>query len=238
MDDEEPTPQRIAAACGIPVTWPPIARDNMVGDHLPPRRRGEQTMGMPASAAPRRWTAAQVRDLIREDRAWPRYELIDGELLVTPSPLVPHQRAVRELLLVLTPYVNSIGVPFEVFSSPADLELEPDTIVQPDVFVAPFAMPGEADAWASVRRLLLAIEILSPSTARYDRTVKRRFFVERVDVAEYWIVDLDARVVERWRHGETLARIDDERLEWLPEGATEPLAIDLLALFARVQRKG
>ena len=126
-----------------------------------------------------------MRDLIQEDRAWPRYELIDGELLVTPSPTKPHQRAAGELLLRLKSYVEAAGIPYEVFTSPADLELEPNTIVQPDVFVAPLSSEGEPDEWASVHRLLLAVEILSPSTARYDRTVKRRFFVERVDVAEY-----------------------------------------------------
>ncbi|MGH7688153.1 MAG: Uma2 family endonuclease, partial [Gemmatimonadaceae bacterium] len=159
-----------------------------------------------------------MRDLIQEDRAWPRYELIDGELLVTSSPTKAHQRAVRLLISALDVYVESAGLPYEVFTSPADLELERDTIVQPDVFVAPLAAGDEADEWASVHRLLLAVEILSPSTARYDRTVKRRFFVERVDVAEYWIVDVDARVIERWRHGEALARVDDERLEWQPAG--------------------
>lgn len=177
-----------------------------------------------------------MRDLIQEDRAWPRYELIDGELLVTPTPAKAHQRAVGQLILTLAVYIQSAGFPYEVFASPADLELERGTIVQPDVFVAPLPKGGEADEWASVRRLLLAVEILSPSTARYDRTVKRRFFVERVDVAEYWIVDLDARVVERWRHGETQARVDDERIEWQPAAAPEPLVIDLPLLFARIRR--
>ena len=177
-----------------------------------------------------------MRNLIQEDRAWPRYELIDGELLVTPAPVKAHQRAVGEWLVLLKLYVQSAGIPCEVFTSPADLELERGTIVQPDVFITALAEGGEADEWASVRRLLLAVEILSPSTARYDRTVKRRFFMERVDVAEYWIVDLAARVVERWRHGETVARVDDAQLEWRPPGAAHPLVVDLQPLFARVHR--
>jgi hypothetical protein len=63
-------------------------------------------------------------------------------LLVTPSPLKAHQRAFGELLLRLKSYVDGAEIPYEVFSSPADLELEPDTIVQPDAFVAP--LPGAA----------------------------------------------------------------------------------------------
>ncbi len=46
--------------------------------------------------------------------------------------------------------------------------------------------------------ILLAVEALSPSTARHDRVTKRQFF-QRHDVQEYWIADLDAAVIERWR---------------------------------------
>ena len=61
---------------------------------LPAQRRAEQIMAMPA--AQRRWTAQEVRELIAESPlATPRYELVDGELLVTPSPNWPHQRAVK-----------------------------------------------------------------------------------------------------------------------------------------------
>ena len=61
-------------------------------------------MGMPATA--RRWTVDEVREMQDEERPWPRYELIEGELLVTPSPVRAHQRAVAKLLLLLGPYVD------------------------------------------------------------------------------------------------------------------------------------
>src|SRR5687768_11793728 len=91
---------------------------------LHPSSAAEQTMSMPASA--RRWTADEVRAMQDESRAWPRYELIDGELLVTPAPRPVHQRAVFRLARALAAYVetNELG---EVWTSPADIELESGT---------------------------------------------------------------------------------------------------------------
>ena len=88
-------------------------------------------MAMPAVRA-RPWTAAEVRQLIADNPALtPRYELVDGELLVTPSPGAPHQRTVRMLLGLLDAYLtsNRLG---EVYVSPSDVELEPEFISQPD----------------------------------------------------------------------------------------------------------
>ena len=66
-------------------------------------------MAMPAVDA-RRWTAAEVRQLIADNpELTPRYELVDGELLVTPSPGAPHQRSVMTLLFALQPYLVSTG---------------------------------------------------------------------------------------------------------------------------------
>jgi Uma2 family endonuclease len=215
---------------------------------LRPRRAAEQHMGMPAPQPfdpSRRWTAAEVRALMDETRHTPRYELIDGELLVSwdvdeergvrnaPSPL--HQRAVRMLLRLLDDYVDPRGLG-EVLPSPADLELEPETIVQPDVFVVPSSAGPLRESWSVVRSLLLAVEVLSPSTARYDRVTKRRFF-QRVGVPEYWIVDADVRVVERSRSDDERVELLDERLVWHPAGAAEPFTLDLPAFFARVHRE-
>ena len=86
---------------------------------------------------------------------------------------------------------------------------------------------------ADVAGLVLAIEILSPSTARYDRVVKRRFY-QRAGVGEYWIVDLNARLVERWQPGQGSPEILAERLVWAPSGATEPLELALEPLFAAI----
>ena len=178
------------------------------------------------------WTAQRVRDELLDDaRPTPRYELIDGELLVTPSPNYPHQRVVGRLFVALTAYFehHAIG---EVLLSPSDVELEPDTIVQPDLYVAVGDDP-HAQRWSQADRMLLAIEILSPGSARHDRVTKRRFYA-RVGVPEYWVVDLDARVVERTRPGDDRIELCAQTLRWQPEGAAEPLVVDLVDLFRRV----
>ena len=81
-------------------------------------------MAMPAEAMPR-WTPEAVRDLMeRGPGHWPRYELIDGELLVTPAPRLLHDRALMSLLEKLLPFVKreSLG---RMSMSPADMALEP-----------------------------------------------------------------------------------------------------------------
>jgi Uma2 family endonuclease len=189
-------------------------------------------MGMPAIR--RRWTTAEVRALIDESRPWPRYELIDGELLVTPAPGRPHQLIVTELLAIIKAYVDreEIGV---TFVSPADLELAPGTITQPDVFVVRAGSAAEADddGWVGITSLLLAVEVLSPGSGRQDRVTKRDHYMS-TDVAEYWIVDADARMVERWLPARETPVVERTRLEWTPSMAMAPLVVDLVSLFERV----
>lgn len=190
-------------------------------------------MGMPAIR--RRWTTAEVRDLMDESRKWPRYELISGELIVTPAPGARHQLAVIEIIRLILPYLEkeTIGI---LLTSSADLELQPDTITQPDIFVVPRNPTPEAGArptWKDITSLLLAVEIISPSSIRTDRVDKRDFYME-ADVAEYWIVDLDARIIERWLPARSTPEVLRTSLEWLPHGASTPLIIDLAGLFDRI----
>ena len=68
---------------------------------------------------------------------------------------------------------------------------------------------------------MLVVEVLSPSTARYDRQVKRRWF-QRTGIPEYWIVDPDARQVERWRPTDQRPEVLDTLLLWQPEYGPRP----------------
>jgi len=69
---------------------------------------------------------------------------------------------------------------------------------KPDLFAAPLIEGKRPRKWGHIQGLVLAVEALSPSTARADRQVKSRIYMDE-DADEYWIVDLDARVFERWR---------------------------------------
>lgn len=180
-------------------------------------------MGMPAVRMD--WTAAEAIALPEDGN---RYEVLDGELFVTPAPSLPHQGAVGELFLRLAAYVVRERVGW-AFLSPADIVLSPRRLVQPDLFVVPGSERRPA-AWAEIHHLALAVEILSPRTARADRHRKRVIYQSH-GVPEYWIVDLDARLVERWRPDDARPEILTERLEWRPRAEAAPFALELREFF-------
>jgi Uma2 family endonuclease len=185
-------------------------------------------MGMPATRGP----VTTIDELLALPDDGMRHELLDGEHVVTPAPAVRHQRAVAELFSALRDALaDQKGV--EVLSSPADIVLGPSTLVQPDLFVA-VRVPAPSPTWADVGIPLLAIEVLSPSTAAHDRSKKRKIYLES-GVAEYWIVDLDARLVERWRSGDERPEIVDGVLEWSLAGGASG-SIELPRLFDRIDR--
>lgn len=186
-------------------------------------------MGMPQSATPTRWTAEMARALPDDGN---RYEVVDGELLVTPAPAELHQRAVSLLHVELALYARAHGFG-EALTSPADLELDTYGMVQPDIFVQGLVDGRLSRGWNTGAPLLLVVEVLSPGTARADRTTKRRRY-QRAGIPEYWIVDLDARVIERWRPGDERPEVLGETLTWLAPGTASPLVIGLAPLFARI----
>jgi Uma2 family endonuclease len=176
------------------------------------------------------WTAEMLRDLPDDGK---RYEIIDGELFVSPAPRLIHQRAIGELFVHLRAYLRANGVGYAYFA-PADVEFSDSNLVEPDLLVIP-PVEGQLPRKASeLRRLRLAIEVLSLSTARLDRHWKRQLY-QRERVPEYWIVDCDARLIERWRPHDERPEILGETITWHPEGASEPLVIDLVALFAEIE---
>ena len=101
--------------------------------------------------------------------------------------------------------------------------------MQPDLFVVDLEEARTMD-WAQMQHLLLVVEVLSPSTTRYDRFTKRRLYQE-VRIPTYWIVDPDARSVEIWTPQDELPQVERERSVWHPPGAADPLAVNLKELF-------
>lgn len=182
-------------------------------------------MAMPAPNA--EWTAEMARAIPEDGN---RYEVLDGVLFVTPAPSWNHQRVAFLLATTLREYVRprSLG---EVFLAPADIEYSSRRLVQPDVFVIPPGTGKRPQSWREAGRLLLVAEVLSPSTARADRTKKRDIFQDE-RVPEYWIVDPDARVIERWKPHDERPEILARSVEWQPTPEVQPLSIDLPAFFA------
>jgi Uma2 family endonuclease len=123
-----------------------------------------------------------------------RYQLIEGDLDVTPAPSTTHQRVSLNLEFILTDHIrrHRLGA---ILHAPIDVLLAPDTVLQPDiVFVArerlsiitERAVEGPPD---------LVVEILSPNSRRVDRTAKMRVYA-RFGVRECWLVDPEAQSFE------------------------------------------
>ncbi len=122
-----------------------------------------------------------------------RYELIDGDLIMVPAPKVTHQRNSKKLARLFDDFVeeHELG---EVFIAPCDVVLSNTDVVQPDILfvsnersyiVTEDNIRGAPD---------LVVEVLSPSTAQRDRTLKRTLYALH-GVSEYWQADTDAKSV-------------------------------------------
>lgn len=175
-------------------------------------------MGM---AAPTYYTADMVRALPDDGN---RYEVVHGELLVTTAPRAAHQYTLGELFYRIGTYARA-HVVGQLFTSPADISWGPDILVQPDLFVVR-AEEARTFDWARMKGLLLAIEVLSPSSRRADRFTKRRLYQE-VGVPLYWMVDIEARAIEAWTPKATFPTVERERVAWHPAAEDEPLIIPI-----------
>jgi Uma2 family endonuclease len=121
-----------------------------------------------------------------------RYELVGGELFVTPAPRTRHQAVVVTVTVALKAWVDEHGG--RVYAAPTDLRFADDTVLEPDVLALTAEHVGQVqERWVDAPADLV-VEVSSPSTASHDLIRKRRVY-ERGGVAEYWYVDLDAEVV-------------------------------------------
>lgn len=123
-----------------------------------------------------------------------RHEIIDGEHYVTAAPNLRHQELVGRLFLTIGTFVEDRPERGRVFLSPFDVVFSFHDIVEPDlVFVAPDQFDILTDKNIQGTPALV-VEILSPSTRRRDRAIKRQLY-DRADVREYWLVDPEQDVV-------------------------------------------
>lgn len=117
-----------------------------------------------------------------------RYELIDGSLIVTPSPLRKHQRAVTRLAFLLGQTNPEPGL-FEVLVAPLDIRLNDETVVQPDAVV----LVGDDED-----KPLLVVEVLSPSTRHIDVGLKWSRYAS-AGIPHFWVVDPDTPSLTVWQ---------------------------------------
>lgn len=136
------------------------------------------------------------------------------------------------LVMRLEPWLRQSGIGRSLFS-PADLSLGEDEVLQPDLFVYRTATGARLRDWSDIVELRLVVEVPSPATARYDRQLKRRRY-QRARIAEYWIVDPDARLIERWRPGEDRPEVVTNHLVWVPDPNQPAFELDVAEFFADV----
>ncbi|HWI52586.1 MAG TPA: Uma2 family endonuclease [Symbiobacteriaceae bacterium] len=130
--------------------------------------------------------------LLPEDK---RYELIEGELLVTPAPATRHQRILLKLAVRLSVYSEANGLG-QVLPAPCDVILSSENVVQPDVLYVVRQRLSIINPAGGVHGAPdLVVEILSPSTASRDQVFKRKLY-GKYGVREYWVVDPAASTIE------------------------------------------
>ena len=123
-----------------------------------------------------------------------RYEILDGVLYMAPAPNDVHQEIVALIIFYLIPYVKLAGRG-RVLAAPIDVVLESGSVVQPDVLVLLEEGATRQKPAQTIRPPDLAIEVVSPGTARHDRLRKYNAYA-RAGVKEYWIVEPTRRTVE------------------------------------------
>ncbi len=167
-----------------------------------------------------------------------RYEVIDGEVLVTPAPSPQHQRIAFLLGIRLEQYVEQQQL--GLILPEVDLLFVSGQFLRPDLLF----VPANARAGITDRGMELApgliVEILSPTSGSIDRVKKPRRYAD-FGVPEYWVVDPEEQVVWVWRlaAGKNEAERITDRITWQPPGATEPFTLELSVLWSGLlQRLG
>jgi Uma2 family endonuclease len=177
---------------------------------------------MSPSATPHPWTYADYARLPDDGN---RYEVLDGEVLVTPAPTTHHQHVLFMLGIALHDYVQRYSLGHVL--PDVDVLFAKGQFLRPDlVFVPADRRNGIADRGIEVPPGLV-VEVLSPSSKRIDKVRKPRRYGD-FGIPEYWVLDPREAVMWVWRFAEGIT--DPSRhegpFEWRPAAAPEPLVLD------------
>ena len=123
-----------------------------------------------------------------------RYQIVDGVLFMSPSPDTRHQDTVGAIFIYLRDHAirNEVG---KVYISPLDVELNPKTVVQPDVLVILHAHLERISDKRIIGAPDLVVEVASPGTTGFDRRQKQDAYAH-ASVPEYWIIDPASHTAE------------------------------------------
>jgi len=160
-----------------------------------------------------------------------RYELIDGVPFMMSAPSTEHQAILGDLFVEFKNYLK--GKECKVFVAPFDIRLNWDaknnTVVQPDIVV--YCDLDKLDKKGGKGAPDLIIEVLSPSTSKRDRGIKRALY-ENFKVKEYWIVDPGNCIIEAFTFKDDLYHVEIyDRKDTIPVGIFEDFSIDLSEIF-------
>ena len=163
-------------------------------------------------------------DLLTMPESHKRTEIIDGELFVTPTPRVNHQRVAFQVMAILDRLVREHDLGLVV--GPMTVHFREELVLEPDlVFVHKDHMDivdreghihGPPD---------LVVEVLSPSNKDYDRNLKRKHYLE-AGVGEVWIVDVDERHVEVWRPRSAIPERAGDVVRWPVSGLELEISLE------------
>ncbi len=139
------------------------------------------------------------RDLLSTPDDRRRYELFEGELVMTPAPSERHQKTVTQLSALLLQYVqqHKLG---RVYVAPLDVFLDEETVVRPDILFVSRERMHMIDEWKVNGALDLVVEVLSSATEERDRSFKFKRYAQE-GVKEYWIADPLKKVLEVYTLG-------------------------------------
>ena len=170
------------------------------------------------------WTVDDLEQLPEDGN---RYEILYGELLVTPLPSSGHQGIAMRLSLLIAPWCR-VHTGWTI-RSPGGVYVCETIWFEPDIAV--YAMPEFPDRpWREMPPPMLVVEVLSPSTRKRDRHRKRPAYLSH-GVAEVWTVDQSSRTIERWTSGSEFPETMRETFSWTPDPALPTLMIADAELF-------
>jgi Uma2 family endonuclease len=199
---------------------PTIPRDARMMAHARDEPLG-RIRNMHMALSTHRWTRADLERLPDDGN---KYEIVNGELLVSPAPRPSHDYIKVVLRRRLEGFCDTLERQ-SIFVESAFVHDDSEAV--PDLSVRERIMPPPA-RWEDAPAPILVVEITSESTRRYDEVKKRAFYMES-GVPEYWIVDGKARTIRVVTP--TGERLESVTLRWMPRADSKPFDLDVRALF-------